>query len=77
MDVKYLTPQLTGLLWTCYEYALIDIYSWYKDAVIYNDLNQDLAIKAFLKMVKRLPFTPVFVQTDNGLEFQLREAFAR
>ncbi len=72
MDVKYLTPQLTGLPWTCYEYALIDIYSRYKDAVIYNDLNQDLAIKAFLEMVNRLPFTPVFIQTDNGLEFQKR-----
>jgi len=72
MDVKYLTPQLTGLPWTCFEYAIIDIYSRYKDAVIYNDLNQDLAIKALLEMVNRLPFKPVFIQTDNGLEFQQR-----
>lgn len=39
VDVKYLTPQLTGLPWTCFEYAVIDIYSRYKDAVILNSLN--------------------------------------
>lgn len=72
MDVKYLTPQLTGLPWTCFEYAIIDIYSRYKDAIICNDLNQDLAIKALLEIVNRLPFKPVFIQTDNGLEFQKR-----
>jgi transposase len=25
MDVKYVTPELSGLPWTCYEYAVIDI----------------------------------------------------
>jgi transposase InsO family protein len=70
MDVKYLTPQLTGLPWTCYEYAIIDIYSRYKDAVVLNQLDQDGAISALLEIIPRLPFTPVFIQTDNGLEFQ-------
>lgn len=27
MDVKYITPQLSGLTWTVFEYALIDIFS--------------------------------------------------
>lgn len=72
MDVKYLTPQLTGLPWTCYEYAIIDIYSRYKDVVILNHLDHDGAIAALSEMLKRLPFTPVFIQTDNGLEFQSR-----
>lgn len=70
MDVKYLTPQLTGLTWTCFEYAVIDIYSRYKDAVILNQLDQDGAISALLEMLARLPFKPKFIQTDNGLEFQ-------
>ncbi len=72
MDVKYLTPELTGLPWTCFEYAIIDIYSRYKDAVIYNDLNQNNAISAMTEIVNRLPFRTVFIQTDNGLEFQKR-----
>ena len=72
MDVKYITPELSGLPWTCYEYAIIDIYSRYKDAVILNDLNMDCAISALLEIFPRLPFKPVFLQTDNGLEFQSR-----
>jgi transposase InsO family protein len=72
MDVKYLTPELTGLPWTCFEYAVMDIYSRYKDAVILNQLDQDGAIVSILEIVNRLPFKPVFIQTDNGLEFQSR-----
>jgi len=72
MDVKYLTPQLTGLTWTCFEYAIIDIYSRYKSAVILNQLDQDGAIAALLEMIPKLPFKPIFIQTDNGLEFQQR-----
>ena len=32
----------------------------------------DCAISALLDIVPRLPFKPVFLQTDNGLEFQSR-----
>jgi len=67
MDVKYLTPELTGLPWTCFEYGIIDIYSRYKDAVILNHLDQDGAIEALTTIIPRLPFKPVFIQTDNGL----------
>lgn len=74
MDVKYITPELSGLPWTCYEYAIIDIYSRYKDAVILNDVNQDNSILALIEIVNRLPFKPTFIQTDNGLEFQSRFA---
>lgn len=72
MDVKYLTPELTGLPWTCFEYGVIDIYSRYKEAIILNHLDEDGAIKALLEIIPKLPFKPVFLQTDNGLEFQLR-----
>jgi len=72
MDVKYVTPELSGLPWTCFEFAIIDIYSRYKDAVVWNQLDQDHAIKALSIMLGRLPFKPLFVQTDNGLEFQER-----
>ncbi len=72
MDVKYVTPELSGLPWTCFEFAIIDIFSRYKDAVIFNQLDQDHAIKALGIMLTRLPFKAIFVQTDNGLEFQER-----
>jgi transposase InsO family protein len=72
MDVKYITPELSGLPWTCFEFAIIDIFSRYKDAIILNHINQDQSIIALREMLKRLPFKPVFIQTDNGLEFQER-----
>lgn len=72
MDVKYITPELSGLTWTCFEYAVIDIFSRYKEAVILNHLDQDGSISALLEILPKLPFKPVFIQTDNGLEFQER-----
>lgn len=72
MDVKYLTPQLTGLPWTCFEYAVIDIFSRYKEVVILNHLDEDGSIAALLEILPKLPFKAVFIQTDNGLEFQGR-----
>lgn len=72
MDVKYITPELSGLPWTCFEYAVIDIFSRYKEAVIANHLDQDASILALLQIIPKLPFKPIFLQTDNGLEFQER-----
>lgn len=72
VDVKYLTPQLSGLPWTCFEYAVIDIYSRYKEAVILNQLDQDGTMNALAEIVPKLPFKTTFLQTDNGLEFQER-----
>lgn len=72
MDVKYITPELSGLPWTCFEYVVIDILSRYKEAVISNHLDQDGSISALLEIIPRLPFKPIFLQTDNGLEFQER-----
>lgn len=72
MDVKYITPELSGLTWTCFEYAVIDIFSRYKEAVILNHLDQDGSMAALLEILPKLPFKPGFIQTDNGLEFQGR-----
>ena len=72
MDVKYITPELSGLPYTCFEYAVIDIFSRYKEAVILNHLDQDGAMAALLEILPKLPFKPIFIQTDNGLEFQGR-----
>lgn len=69
MDVKHVTPELSGLPWTCYEYAVMDIYSRYKDAVILNQLDAHGAVVALLEVLSRLPFEAHFIQTDNGLEF--------
>lgn len=72
MDVKYVTPELSGLVHTAYLYAVMDIYSRYKQGVILPAVDQALAIEALKYIVPRLPFTPDFIQTDNGLEFQAR-----
>ena len=72
MDVKYVTPELSGLPWTCFEYAVIDIYSRYKEAVILNQHDQSGSILALIEILPKLPFKSVFIQTDNGFEFQGR-----
>jgi transposase InsO family protein len=72
MDVKYITPELSGLPYTCFEYAVVDIYSRYKEAIILNHLDADGAVLALMEILKRLPFTVDFIQTDNGIEFQGR-----
>ena len=72
MDIKYVTPELSGLAHTTYLYAVIDIYSRYKAGVILPSLDQALAIKALSILLPTLPFKPDFIQTDNGLEFQAR-----
>lgn len=70
MDVKYITPELSGLPWTCFEYAVIDIYSRYKEAVILNQCDSDGSVIALIEMLPKLPFKSIFIQTDNGFEFQ-------
>jgi transposase InsO family protein len=70
MDVKHVTPQLSGLPHTCYLYAAIDIFSRYKVGVFLPKLDQQHAIVALQHFLPILPFEPDFIQTDNGLEFQ-------
>jgi transposase InsO family protein len=72
MDIKYITPELSGLVHTAYLYAVMDIYSRYKQGVILPAIDQALAIEALKFIVPNLPFKPDFIQTDNGLEFQSR-----
>jgi putative transposase len=72
MDIKYVTPELSGLPHTLFLYAVIDIYSRYKQGVILPLLDQGLSIQALKILTPLLPFKPDFVQTDNGLEFQKR-----
>jgi len=72
MDVKYVTPELSGLEHTAYLYAVIDIWSRWKGGVILPLLDQGLAIEALGHLVPKLPFKADFIQTDNGLEFQAR-----
>lgn len=70
MDVKYITPQLSGLTYTCFEYAVIDIFSRYKDALIVPNLDAYASVAALRVLLPQLPFKADFIQTDNGLEFQ-------
>lgn len=70
MDTKHVTPELSGLTYTVYEYAAIDIVSRYKLAVILPDISDESAALALQYFLKWFPFTVTYVQTDNGLEFQ-------
>ena len=72
MDVKYITPELSGLTHTCFLYAIIDIFSRFKQGIILPLLDQSYSIEAARQLIPQFPFKPVFIQTDNGLEFQER-----
>ena len=72
MDVKHVMPYHSGLKYTVFEYAIVDIFSRFKQAVILPELNADSAIFALQVLLPTLPFKADFVQTDNGLEFQSR-----
>lgn len=70
MDTKHVTPELSGLPFTCFEYAAIDILSRYKLAVILPDISDDSASLALEFFLKWFPFKVEYIQTDNGLEYQ-------
>lgn len=70
MDVKYVTPQLSGLVHTTYLYAGIDVFSRYKAGWIFDPLDAQTAGLALEYFFSAFPFPISFVQTDNGLEFQ-------
>ncbi len=76
MDVKYVTPELSGLPYTVYLYAVIDIWSRWKQGVMLPAVDQALSVEALTLLVPLLSDTLRqnldFVQTDNGLEFQSR-----
>lgn len=70
MDTKHVTPELSGLLSTVFEYAAIDILSRYKLAVILPDISSESASLALEFFLKWFPFKVAYIQTDNGLEYQ-------
>lgn len=70
MDVKHVTPELSGLPYTCFEYAAIDILSRYKVALFQPVLDEAGAIILLRYAIQRSPFPVSYIQTDNGLEFQ-------
>ena len=72
MDVKYVTPELSGLPYTCYLYAAMDIYSRYKVGMILSKLDEGGSLLALYHATEQFPFALRYVQTDNGLEFQSR-----
>lgn len=60
----------SGLVHTAYLYAVMDIFSRYKQGIILPLLDQRLAIEALKQINPNLTFETDFIQTDNGLEFQ-------
>ena len=72
MDVKYVTPELSGLPYTCYLYAALDISTRYKVGLILPEVDEAGSLLALYHAIQTLPFPVRYVQTDNGLEFQKR-----
>ena len=72
MDVKYVTPELSGLPYTCYLYAALDIATRYKVGLILPQVDEAGSLLALYHAIQTLPFPVHYVQTDNGLEFQKR-----
>lgn len=69
-DVKYITPELSGLPYTCFEYAFVDIFSRFKMALILPVLDESGMILTLKYVLKEAPFELIYIQTDNGLENQ-------
>jgi len=72
MDVKYVTPELSGLVHTVYLYGIMDIFSRFKFGIMLPAVDQALAIRSAAELIPLMPFKSDFIQTDNGLEFQAR-----
>ncbi len=70
MDVKHVTPELSGLPYTCFEYATVDILSRYKVALLLPVLDEAGSLVLLRWAVQTCPFPVRYIQTDNGLEFQ-------
>lgn len=70
MDVKYVTPELSGLPYTAYEYGVIDVFSRFKMALILPVIDESGSILTMKYVLEKSPFKTVYVQTDNGWEFQ-------
>src|SRR4030067_1245115 len=70
MDVKYVTPDLSGVSCTCYWYAAMDIATRDKCGWILTKVDEAGALLALYQALQSLPFPVRYVQTDNGLEFQ-------
>lgn len=70
IDTKHVTPELSGLPTTVYEYAAIDIVSRYKLAVLLPEIDDESAALALEFFLKWFPFEIKYIQTDNGLEYQ-------
>jgi transposase InsO family protein len=71
-DTKHVTPELSGLSYTTYEFAFIDIFSRYKVAWIMPSVDQEASIVALRHMLKQMPCKVKFIQTDNGWEYSKR-----
>ena len=71
MEVKYVTPELSGLSYTCYlYYAAMDIYSCYKVGLLLPKLDEGESLLALYHAAWQFLFPLPYVQKDNGLEFQ-------
>lgn len=70
LDTKHVTPELSGLSFTVYEYGAIDILSRYKLAVLFPEISDECASLALEFFLKWFPFRVSYLQTDNGLEYQ-------
>ena len=72
MDVKYVTPELSRLPYTCYLYTAMDVSNRYKVGLILPKVDGAGSLLALYHAIQTPPFPVCYVQTDKGLEFQKR-----
>lgn len=53
MDVKYVTPELSGLPYTCYLYAVMDIAARYKVGLILPKVEEAGSLLALYHAISR------------------------
>ncbi len=70
MDVKYITPELSGLPWTCFEYAIIDIFSRFKPQKYQNKPLTEKDVAEIIATAKRLNLPKL---TDKQIEANYRK----
>ena len=72
MDVKYVTPELSGLPYTCYLYAAMDISSRYKVGLILPKLDEGGTLLSLYYATQQFPFPLHYGRT---MDWSFRDAF--
>ena len=71
MDVKYVTTELSGLPYTCYLYAALDISTRYKVGLVLPKLDEGGALLALYHATQQFPFSDASISSYSSMELCL------